>query len=139
MLVSLLRPFGEASLLLDADAYASLPLAVPVRFNLLNHLNILISDSHDLVELENHVCMILDVNFTDRLVFWPSFRPSKPFSAKKLKILENVKDEIKKFSCIVVGHVDLSYLFAWRRNCENQLRCLPRTVRCMLASAARSE
>jgi hypothetical protein len=42
MLVTVLRPFKEPSLLVEADAYTTLSLVLPVRFNLLNYLNILI-------------------------------------------------------------------------------------------------
>jgi hypothetical protein len=60
MLVTLLRPFKNSSLLLEADAYAALPLVLPVGFNFLNYLNTLISDACELVELENHAFMIVN-------------------------------------------------------------------------------
>jgi hypothetical protein len=42
----------------------TLALVLPVTFNMLNHLNVLASDSHEMVELKNHACMILNKKFT---------------------------------------------------------------------------
>lgn len=64
MLVSFLIPFKGASLQLQVDTYATLPLVLPIRFNFLSHLNVLVSDSHELVELKNHDHMILNEKFT---------------------------------------------------------------------------
>jgi hypothetical protein len=40
MLMSFLIPFKEASLQLKADTYTTLPLILPTRFSLMNHLNL---------------------------------------------------------------------------------------------------
>jgi hypothetical protein len=73
MLVTFLTLFKEASLQLEADKYATLPLVLPVRFSLLNHLNVL-PHSHELFELRDHACKILnEKNTTQKLYRITSF------------------------------------------------------------------
>jgi hypothetical protein len=49
MLLSFLTPFKEALLQFEADTHVTLLLVLPINFNLLNYLNVLASDSHDLM------------------------------------------------------------------------------------------
>jgi hypothetical protein len=63
-LVIFLILFKDAPLQLQADMQATLLLVLPVRFNLLSHLNLLISNSHKLVELKNHGHKILNEKYT---------------------------------------------------------------------------
>jgi hypothetical protein len=51
-LLSFLTTFKEASLQLEADTHATLPLVLPIRFNLLDHLNVLVSDTQEMDELK---------------------------------------------------------------------------------------
>jgi hypothetical protein len=45
MLLSFLPPFKVASMQLEADTHATLPLVLPITFNLFDHLNVLVSDT----------------------------------------------------------------------------------------------
>jgi hypothetical protein len=45
------------------------------------------------------------------------------FSKTKLKF-ENEEGEIEEFAHSDVGRINLSYLFAGGKNCENELSCL---------------
>jgi hypothetical protein len=89
MLVSFLIPFKGASLQLQVDTYATLPLVLPIRFNFLSHLNVLVSDSHELVELKNHDHMILNEKFTihklqrTALFLWPNFHQLRMLSTQE--------------------------------------------------------
>jgi hypothetical protein len=80
-LLSFLTPFKEASLQLEADTHATLPLVLPIRFNLLDHLNVLVSDTQELAELKKkHARVILNEKFTTyklhrvATLLWPNFR-----------------------------------------------------------------
>jgi hypothetical protein len=64
MLVSFFTLYKETSLHLEANAYATLPLDLPIRFNLQNYLNKVVSDSYKPVELKNHPHMILNEEIT---------------------------------------------------------------------------
>jgi hypothetical protein len=76
--VSFLTPFKEASLLLEAGTYSTLLLVPPIRFNMLHHLNVLVSNSHELVELKIPACIILNEKFPIHnlprmgMLLWPN-------------------------------------------------------------------
>jgi hypothetical protein len=82
MLLSFLTPFKEASLQLEADTHATLLLVLPVRFNLLHHLNTLVSDTHELAQLKKRTRIILYEKFTTQIAtfllpnFWQLRIPS---------------------------------------------------------------
>jgi hypothetical protein len=104
MLVRFLTPFKEASLQLEADTYVTLPLVLPIRFNLLNHQNVLVSDSHELVELKNHARMILSEKFTihklHRITSFlrPNFRQLRMLSTQEQEeTMRDVRDLIDEF------------------------------------------
>lgn len=64
MLVSFFTLYKETSLHLEADAYATLRRDLPVRFNLQNYLNMLVSDSYKPLELKDHPHMIPNEEIT---------------------------------------------------------------------------
>jgi hypothetical protein len=47
-----------------ASFLTTLALALPITFNLLNHLNVVEYDSHEMVEVKNYACMILNKKIT---------------------------------------------------------------------------
>jgi hypothetical protein len=87
--VSFLTPFKEAALLLEAVTYATLLLVQPVRFNKLNHLNVLVSNFHELVELKILACIILNEKFPMRnllrigMLLWPNVRQLRLLSTQE--------------------------------------------------------
>lgn len=108
----------------------ALALALPITFNLLNHLNVLASDSHEMVELKNHACMILNKKFTPHKLnmaasfLWPHFHQLNNASnpRKGMKILgfsvfkdsvelsKNQNNDIETYTHINVNDSDLNYL-----------------------------
>jgi hypothetical protein len=74
MLASFLTPFKEASLQLEADTYATLPLILPIRFNLPHYMNRI------------------------ALFLWPNFRQLRMLSTQEQEeTMRNVQDLIDEF------------------------------------------
>jgi hypothetical protein len=106
MLLSFLTPFKEASLQLEADTHATLPLVLPIRFNLLDHLNMLVSDTHELAELKKHARIIINEKFTTHklhrvaMFLWSNFRQLRMLSTEEQEEtkgdVRNLIDEFKR-------------------------------------------
>jgi hypothetical protein len=98
MLLSFLTLFKEASLQLEADTHATLPLILPIRFHLLDHLNVLVSDTRELAELKKHARIILNEKYiTHKLhrvatFLWPNFRQLRILSTEEQ---EETKGEVR--------------------------------------------